>query len=67
MIGLFLQTSTEVSTPLTAKKSKKKDAGEKKTREKQDRQSERHSDFFRAKSKPDLHLEETTVIEIDSE
>ena len=53
MIGFFLQTSTEVSTPLTAKKSKKKDAGEKKTGEKQDRQSERHQDFFRAKSKPD--------------
>ena len=29
MIGSFLQTSTEVSTPLTANKSKKKDAGEK--------------------------------------
>ena len=29
MNGSFLQTSTEVSTPLTANKSKKKEAGEK--------------------------------------
>ena len=62
MIGLFLETLAEVSTPLTANKSKKKDAGEK-----QDRQSERRWKLFSAKSKPNLHLEETTVIEIDSE
>ena len=30
MIGSFLQTSTEVSTPFTTNKPKKKDAGEKK-------------------------------------
>ena len=60
MIGSFLQTLTEVFTPLTASKSKKKDVG-KKNGENKDRQSER------LKSKPDLHLEETTVIEIDSE
>ena len=30
MIGSYLQTPTEVSTPLTVNKSKKKDAGEKK-------------------------------------
>ena len=29
MIGLFLETLAEVSTPLTANKAKKKDAGEK--------------------------------------
>ena len=61
MIASFLQTSIEVSTPLTSKKSKKKNAGEK-----QDRQSERHQKYFSAKSKSDLHLEETTVTEIDS-
>ena len=36
MIGSYLQTSTEISTPLTANKSKKKDAG-KKTGEKSKR------------------------------
>ena len=51
---------------LAANKFKKKDAGKKKTGEKQDRQSERYQEFFRAKSKADLHLEETTVTEIDS-
>ena len=51
MIGSFFQTSTEVSTPLTANKSKKKDI----------------RNFFSAKGKPDLHLEETTLIEVDSE
>ena len=30
MTGSFLQTSTEVSTPFTTNKPKKKDAGEKK-------------------------------------
>ena len=62
MTGSFLEASAEVSTSLTANKSKKKVAGEK-----QDRQSERRSEFFSAKSKPDLQLEETTVIEIYSE
>ena len=66
MIGSFLQTSTEVSTPLTASKSKKKDAGKKMERNKTDNQKD-ITNFFSAKSKPDLYLEETTVIEIDSE
>ena len=66
MIGSFLQISTEVSTPLTASKSKKKDAGKKMERNKIDNQKD-ITNFFSAKSKPDLHLEETTVIEIDSE
>ena len=34
MTGSFLQTSTEVSTPFTTNKPKKKDAGEKKNGEK---------------------------------
>ena len=66
MIGSFLLTSTEVYTPLTANKSKKKEAGEKKLgKNRIDNQKNRH--FFSAKSEPDLHLRETTAIEISSE
>ena len=63
MTGSFLQTSTEVSTPLTSNKPKKKSTLEK-------NRIYNQKDiriFFSAKSQPDLHLEETTVIEIDSE
>ena len=67
MIGSFLQTSTEVSTPLTASKSKRKDAGEKKLEKIRIDNQKDIRNFFSAKSKPDLHLKETTVIEIDSE
>ena len=67
MIGSFLQTSTEVSTPLTASKSKRKDAGEKKLEKIRIDNQKDIRNFFSAKSKPDLHLEETTVIERDSE
>ena len=60
MIGSFLQTSTEVSTPLTSNKPKKKSTLEK-------NRIYNQKDiriFFSARSQPDLHLEETTVIEI---
>ena len=66
MIGSFFQTSTEVSTPLTANKSKKKDIREKKL-EKNMIGNQKDRNFFSAKGKPDLHLEETTLIEVDSE
>ena len=60
MIGSFLLTSTEVSTPLTAKKSKKK------TLEKSRIDNQKNIKNLHLFTK-DLHLEETTVIEIDSE
>ena len=65
MTGSFLLTSTEVYTPLTANKFKKK-AGEKKLgKNRIGNQKNRH--FFSAKSEPDLHMRETTAIEISSE
>ena len=67
MIGSFLQTSAKVSTPLTANKSKKKNAGEKKLEKNRIENQKDISKFFSAKSKPDLHLEETLAVEIDSE
>ena len=67
MIGAFLQTSTEVSTPLTANKSKKKDDGEKKMDKNRIDNQKDIRNFFNARNKPDLHLEETTVIEMQSE
>ena len=68
MIGSFLQTSTEVSTALTANKFKKKYAGKKKNKLEKNRIDNQRDirNFFSAKSKADLHLEETTVTEIDS-
>ena len=66
MTGSFLLTSTEVYTPLTANKSKKNEAGEKKLgKNRIDNQKNRH--FFSAKSELDLHLREITAIEISSE
>ena len=67
MIGSFLQTSAKVSTPLTANKCKKKNAGEKKLEKNRIDNQKDISKFFSAKSKPDLHLEETLAVEIDSE
>ena len=67
MIGSFLQTSTKVSMPLTAKKSKRKYAGEKKLEKNRINNQKDNRNFFSAKIKPDLHLEETTRIERDSE
>ena len=67
MIGSFLQTSTEVSTPLTANKFKEKNAREKNLDKNRMNNKNNISNFFRAKSKPDLYLEETTVIERESE
>ena len=67
MIGSFFQTSTEVSTPLTANKSKKKDIREKKLEKNMIGNQKDIRNFFSAKGKPDLHLEETTLIEEDSE
>ena len=67
MISSFLQTLTEVSTPLTANKSKEKIASEKNLDKNRTDNKNNISNFFSAKSKPDLYLEETTVIEINSE
>ena len=64
MIASFLQTSTELFTALTANKSNKKDAGEKKLEKNRTGNPKEIRNFFSAKSKPDLHLEETNVIEI---
>ena len=64
MIVSFLQTSTELFTPLSANKSNKKDAGEKKLEKNRIGNQKGIRNFFSAKSKPDLHLEETNVIEI---
>ena len=65
-----MQTLTEVSTALTANKFKKKDAGKKEKKKKLEKNRIDNQrdirNFFSAKSKADLHLEETTVTEIDS-
>ena len=67
MIVSFFQASTEVSMPLAANKSKKEDAGEKKLDKNRIDNQKEIRNFFSAKSKPHLHLEKTTAIEIDSE
>ena len=53
--------------PLTAKKSKRKYAGEKKLEKNRINNQKDNRNFFSAKIKPDLHLEESTRIERDSE
>ena len=51
--------STEISTTLSADKSKKRDAGEKNLEKNRIDNQKENRNFFGAKSKPDLHLELT--------
>ena len=67
IIGLFLQTSEEVSTP-TVNKSNKNDGGENRTETAWTEKQKDIRSFFTAKCKPvDLDVEQSAVIEKDSE